>query len=64
MRQWRRQWGAGSGDDSKRRQGGRKGVEAGAQTGSPEDPHLLGPGSVGGSSLDVPVEAQHTLLAA
>lgn len=61
LRQWRRQLGGDGGD---RRQGGQKGVGAGAQIGSPADSHPPGDGSVGGSSLVVPVQAQHALLAA
>lgn len=60
LRQWRR-WG---GDGGGGRQGGRRGVEAEAQVGPPAAPHPPGAGSVDGSSPDVPVQAQHALLAA
>lgn len=61
LRQWRRQL---EGDGGERRQGGQKGVGSGAQIGSPADPQPPGAGSVGGSWLEVPVQAQHALLAA
>lgn len=61
LRQWRKQLGGNGGEG---RQGGQKDVGAVAQIGPPADPHLPGAGTVGGSSLDVPVQAQHALLAA